>query len=92
LRALLKELVTVDSESVAVSAVKPASRGEGVIVRLMTYTGAGSPASIKMQGCNVVDAYLCDARERDLSRLDVEDGVVHLIMPGNIATVRLVCA
>lgn len=92
LRALLKELVTIDSEGVVVSAVKPASRGEGVIVRLMTYTGAGSPASIKMQGCNVVDAYLCDARERDLNHLDVEGGIVRLIMPGNIATVRLVCA
>jgi len=92
LRALVKELVTIEGKGVAVSAIKPASRGEGVIIRLITYTGAGSPVSIKMQRCKVIDAYLCDARERDLNRLDIEGSVVRLIMPGNIATVRLVCA
>ena len=92
LRALVKELVTTDDEGVTVTAVKPASRGEGVIVRLTTYTGAGSPLSIRMQKCKVIDAYLCDARERDLNRLDIEEGVVRLIMPGNIATVRLICS
>jgi hypothetical protein len=44
-----------------------------------------------MRDRTVVDAYLCDARERDLNRLDVESGVVRLMMLGNIATVRLIC-
>ena len=37
----------------------------------------------------VVEAFLCDARERDLAPLKVKDGAVQLLMPGTIATIRL---
>jgi hypothetical protein len=91
LRAQVKGLVAIDCDDVAVTTVKPASRGEGIIVRLMTYTGTRKQVSISIQGRKLADAHLCDARERDLQRLDVDGGVVHLLMSGNIATVRLLC-
>lgn len=89
LRAQVKGLVAIDCDDVAVTTVKPASRGEGIIVRLITYAGTGKQVAISMRDRTIVEACLCDARERDLDRLDVKNGVVHLVMPGNIVTVRL---
>jgi hypothetical protein len=37
----------------------------------------------------VREAFLCDARERDLQPLEIRDGRIHLTMPGTIASVRL---
>ena len=91
IRSLIKGFVTADRDDVAVTAVKPASRGEGIIVRLITYANTSTQVKLTMRDRAVTDAYLCDARERDLNRLEVSDGVVRLIMPGNIATVRLIC-
>jgi len=91
IRSLIKGFVTADRDDVAVTAVKPASRGEGIIVRLITYANTSTQVKLSMRDRAVTDAYLCDARERDLNRLEVSDGVVRLIMPGNIATVRLIC-
>jgi hypothetical protein len=90
-RSLVKGLVIADRDDVAVSTVKPASRGQGIIVRLITYADTGTKVKITMRDRVVADAYLCDARERDIDRLEVSKGVVRLIMPGDIATVRLIC-
>ena len=73
----------------AVLAVKPASRGQGLIVRLQTYAAPGLPLRVTVAGQNVEAAFLCDARERTLESLPVCDGAVHLTMPGALATVRL---
>jgi hypothetical protein len=51
----------------------------------------GKKVRLSMRDLVVTNAYLCDARERDLSRLDVGGGAVRLVMQGNIATVRLIC-
>jgi len=91
IRALVKSLVTVDSDDIAVTSIKSASRGGGFIVRLLTYAATGKQVSISMRDRTLVDAYLCDSRERDLSRLNVDGGVVHLVMPGSIATARIIC-
>jgi len=90
-RSLIKGLVTADRDDVAVTAVKPASRGEGIIVRLITYADTGTKVKLTVRDRTVADAYLCDARERDIDRLEVSKGVVRLTMPGDIATVRLIC-
>jgi alpha-mannosidase len=81
--------VTVDDASVEVIAVKPASRGQGLIARLHTFTTPLPTVTLAAPGRAIKSAYLCDARERDLEPLELREGLVHLPMPGAIATVRL---
>jgi hypothetical protein len=89
LQRLAASVVTADRPDVAITAVKPASRGQGLVVRLQTYTAPGPPVTVTAPGRSVETAFLCDARERNLESLPVRDGAVHLTMPGAIATVRL---
>ena len=86
---LAASVVTADRPDVAITAIKPASRGQGLIVRLQTYTTPGPPVTITAPGRTVGVAFLCDARERNLESLPVHEGAVHLTMPGGIATIRL---
>ena len=85
-------VVTADRPDVLITAVKAASRGEGLIVRLETHTTPGPPVVLALPRRKVEAAALCDARERDLATLKLRRGRVHLTMPGNIATVRLLLA
>ena len=91
-RAMLHELtdtiVTTDSPAVRVVAVKPASRGKGIIIRLQAMPVPQTPVRIAIS-CMVTEAFLCDARERDIKSLEVENGMVYLTMSGSIATIRL---
>ncbi len=89
LRQLAESMVTTDRPDVMVTAAKPAARGQGLIVRLATFTAAHAPVSLSVRDRTVKAAFLCDARERDLTPLEVSDGSVRLAMPGAIATVRL---
>jgi len=89
LRCLAAEAAHVDRPEVTVLACKPASRGDGLIVRLYTLLAAGAPVVVWLPGRPAVSAWLCDARERDLSEIEVRDGRASLIMPGSIASVRL---
>ena len=82
-------IVTSNSPDIAVSAIKPASRGNGIIARLSTFSSFKSPVSITVCDRAVKAAFFCDARERDIEPLVVLNGTVHLTMPGAIATVRL---
>jgi hypothetical protein len=88
-RALGVSQVVVDRPDVWVLASKPASRGEGRILRLYTLTGVGQAVGVRVNHARVQEAFLCDARERDLQPLEVRDGSVRLRMPGTIASVRL---
>lgn len=90
LSALAAAAVTTDRPEVVVTAVKPASRGEGLIVRLSTLTWFGSPVNITIRDRYLKAAFLCDTRERDLGPLEVQGQTARLVMPGSIATVRLV--
>jgi len=90
LRALAASAVTTSRPEVVVTAVKPASRGEGLIVRLSTLTGFGASVEVTIRGRDLKAAFLCDARERDLKPLEVNGQTARLTMPGTIATVRLV--
>jgi hypothetical protein len=80
---------TIDRPDVWVVACKPASRGEGRILRLYTLTAMGEPISVRLDHSPVREAFLCDARERDLQPLEIRDGRIHLTMPGTMASVRL---
>lgn len=90
LRSLAAAAVTTDRPEVVITAVKPASRGEGLIVRLSTLTWFGSPVNITIRDRHLKAAFLCDARERNLGPLQVQGQTARLVMPGSIATVRLV--
>jgi hypothetical protein len=89
LHKLAASVVTTDRPDVTVTAVKPATRGDGLIARLSTLTSPGSPIRVTFRDRVVKTAFLCDARERDLEPLQVRNGTVHLTMPGTIGTVRL---
>jgi hypothetical protein len=89
LSSLAAAIVTTDCPDVQVMAVKPASRGEGVIVRLYTPALPELPVLVKAHHFMVRGAFLCDARERDLKPLEVKDGNVIVMMPGAVATIRM---
>ena len=81
---------TSPTNRASVSAAKPASAGEGWIVRLYTLTEPGEPVFVRVPGRQLRAAWLCDARERDIEPLKLADGAAHLTMPGTIASVRLI--
>jgi hypothetical protein len=89
LRQLADSVVTMNRPDVWVAAVKPASRGEGLVVRLLTYATPGPQVRLAVPGRSITSAILCDARERDLEPLAVHDAQVQFTMPGTIASVRL---
>ncbi|MBW2361996.1 MAG: hypothetical protein JRG84_13890 [Deltaproteobacteria bacterium] len=89
LRALAASVVTTDRPDVVVTAVKPASRGAGMIVRLTTLGASGSSVCVAARGRSIIAASLCDARERDIEELEILEGSARLTMPGGIASVRL---
>jgi hypothetical protein len=90
LRGLAGSLVTTSQAEVIVTAVKPASRGSGIMVRLYSYLPAGLAVDVNVRAFPVKAAFLCDARERDLEPLQIGGQNVRLTMPGAIASVRLV--
>ena len=89
LQSIAASIVTTDSPNVRIVAIKPASRGEGIIIRLNSPVVPDVPLSIISRQITVVKAFLCDARERDLEPLQMRDGAVKVTMPGTIASVRL---
>lgn len=82
-------LFAVDNADVTIAAAKPASRGEGVIVRL-TAPQAPGVVQLTARSFDIEQAMLCDARERDLHPLPVDGNTVTVDMTGTIATVRMV--
>lgn len=88
-------MVQVDDPLVEVLAVKPASRGEGVIVRLRSWAQPTAPLPVRLTlGAGVAGristAWRADSRERDLEQLDVEEDAVALTLASTFATVRLI--
>jgi hypothetical protein len=92
LRQLAEGQIRTDRTDVWVIANKPATRGKGRIVRLYTLAAPHQPVSLSFAHEEIEEAYLCDARERDIRPLEVRDGLVHGTLPGTIASVRLIAA
>lgn len=90
LRNLTASIITTDNPNVWVAAIKTASRGEGIIVRLNAASVPESAVTITANHFMISKAFLCNARERDLEPLEVRDGTVRLAMSGTIATIRLI--
>jgi alpha-mannosidase len=89
LHNMAASLVTTNRPDVFVTAVKPASRGQGLIVRLFTYTSFGATVDVTTPNHTLKAAFLCDARERDLQPLQISEQSARLNMPGAFATIRL---
>jgi hypothetical protein len=88
--------VTVDDDDTEVLTVKPADRGDGVIVRLRSWgasddevrrVGVGFDASV---GAVVTRAWRCDSNERDVAPLAVVDGGAIVDVDRLLTSVRLV--
>ena len=85
----MRSQVILDHPGVFVLAHKPASRGEGRILRLYSLSGMGDRVRLSLEADSIHSAFLCDARERDLRELPVIDGAVEFILPGTIVSLRL---
>ena len=77
------------SSHIQVIALKAAHRGDGFILRLRAYQIPQSQVIIQFKKHSVKEAYLCDARERILKALIVENNNISFKMPGTIATIRI---
>ena len=82
-------VITTDAPEVEITAVKPAARGAGIIVRLETLALPDTVVRVSTHRFKVTRAFLCDARERDLHPIDVEDGTVLVRLTGTVTTIRL---
>jgi len=82
--------ITVDHEDVVVSAVKPADRGDGVIVRLTSYSAEPCKVRLCWQNRPIRSAKLCDGRERDSAEVTLEDGCAIVPVFRAITSVRVV--
>lgn len=89
IEALAGRAVVVDHPDVEVVAVKPAANGSGYVVRLFSWAGGPVTARLDAGPGRIKEASLCDARERDLGPVDVEEGRAVVRVSGNITSVRL---
>ncbi|MBI5480093.1 MAG: hypothetical protein HY906_14600 [Deltaproteobacteria bacterium] len=86
--ALADTVVRSDRADVLVGAVKPASRGTGVVARLERFSRHATHVRLRAAR-PILAAWLCDARERDLRGLQVADGRVEVPLALGLTSVRL---
>ena len=86
---LAEAFVCVRGGEGRIGAVKKASRGGGLIVRIFFRDTSPGEARLKCQGREIKRAFLCDARERDKEDIPVESGEAVLSLNSAINTVRL---
>jgi hypothetical protein len=86
---LAKGTLVVDHPEIMVIAMKIASRGEGVIARLQSF--AAGPAEVHLHSPVrlIRSAWVCDARERDIAALPVQDGKVRASLERSLTSIRL---
>ena len=84
---LANSVAVVDRNDVQVAALKPAFRGDGVVVRLASFADMPIDATVSCPSRPGRTVTLCDARERDLKGLEVRAGLVVVPMPLAIASV-----
>jgi len=81
--------VSVDREDVFVTALKKASRGNGLIARLLCHNRLPCEVRLRCRDRLIRKAVFCDARERDEEDVEVESGEAVLNIHTAIVTVRL---
>jgi hypothetical protein len=74
---LANSVMVVDRDDVQVTALKPAFRGDAVVVRLASFALAAVTLRLYCPSRPIRGATLCDAREREICSLEVRsDGVI----------------
>jgi hypothetical protein len=86
---MANSVMLVDHPEVKVTALKPAMRGDGVIVRLSSFARGPAEVRLSCPSRPIWQATLCDARERAISVLDVHDGVAVVPLRYALASVRV---
>lgn len=79
----------VEPQGVRISAVKTSEDGDGVIVRLFAYEAPQESVCLSSKDLPITSAQLCDALERPLGELRVEDGRIDLPSRPGYTTIRL---
>jgi hypothetical protein len=82
-------LIHCDDARVTVSAVKHAEDGDGLIVRLCTHERGVGRVSLRAHERPIVSGAIADAREHNLSPLDVRDGRATVAIDAGIVTLRV---
>jgi hypothetical protein len=82
-------VVIPSTSDVLVTALKVASRGLGVIARLHCYCPRGTEVRLQCTRRAIKSAHLCDARERDIGPIALDNGAAVLETPGSLCSVRL---
>jgi hypothetical protein len=82
-------LIHCDDTRVAISAVKHAENGDGLIARLCTHERGVGRVSVWIEGRPIVSGAVADAREHDLAALDVQHGRASVVIEAGIVTLRL---
>jgi hypothetical protein len=75
---------------VRIIALKSAHRGTGMILRLRAYQIPQSSVTIFLPQYPIKAATLCDARERDIKSVAVDNGKITLSLTDTITTLRLI--
>ncbi len=73
-----------------ITAVKRASRGDGLIVRLMSFAGSAGEFRLRSRDRAIRRALLCDARERDLSELTIDEAEAVVPARAGVVSVRVI--
>lgn len=90
LHELADAQIQLDRADVSVMANKPASRGQGRIIRLYTIASPHKRITLSSADHEINEAYLCDALERDIQQLEIRNGTVQVTLNGTITTIRLI--
>ncbi|AFZ65643.1 glycosyl hydrolase-related protein [Deinococcus peraridilitoris] len=81
------------SDNVALSVLKPARDGRGVILRVQDLQGERQQASVQFMGRHITEVAQCDLLEYDLSLLKADAERVEFSVPAwGLATIRVVFA
>jgi len=86
---LADSLATVNNKHVKVGAVKEADRGNGIIIRLYSFATPDTSVNLSYKGKRIKTAWLCDALERNLSKLKIQNGQATVPLPYHITSVRI---
>jgi alpha-mannosidase len=84
---LANSVMLVDRDDVQVTALKPAFRGDAVVVRLTSFAPGAVQVRLSCPCRPIRRATLCDARERELRDLEVRSDGVLVPMPYALASV-----
>jgi hypothetical protein len=87
--AMADSTIHVEGGNVMIGCAKKASRGQGLIIRLISFNPGPHEIGLKVKNKAISRAFICDARERDLKEAEVENGEGRIMISGPITTVRL---